>query len=518
MTAPPRAKPRSRPTVAAYILPALLLVPWAVLYFHLATEWTYFPQYSYGFLMPILAGLLLYRRWQTRPLRQIPIRPWKTVAWIVIIAAIAFWFPLRVVSIANPDWRLASWTLALTALALSLVWIHQSGGFAWMTHFTFPFAFCLIAVPWPSGFEYDLIQSLTQQTAAFTVETLHWLGHSAVQQGNTIRLADTITVGVEEACSGIRSLQGNIMVALFLGEWFRRSGWFRLGLIAAGIVLAVLLNSIRSFALCLAAIQGGEEALNRWHDAAGLVILLLSFAALLLLSRFRHHPTDLPRPAPSHPPFLPTRLVLPALLLLVAAEASAQLWFATARSSAPEPQAWQLRGDQIPAAWKPEQQPVGERIQQILRYNRGTHYTFQPAPDLYGALYSLEWNADNQYARFGAAHSPYQCLPSIGAGLQPLQTRQLTLPDGTRIPFQTLAVTIRDQTLYAFFHTSADRQTAEVNTTRSITSLDPINRILTAWQRNRPKDYHVVQIYLEGCPDVETAWEKVGELILNVQF
>jgi len=516
VTAPPTAKPRSRPTVAAYILPALLLVPWAVLYFHLATEWTYFPQYSYGFLMPILAGLLLYRRWQTRPLRQIPIRPWKAVAWIVIIAAIAFWFPLRVVSIANPDWRLASWTLAFTALALTLAWIHQSGGRAWMTHFTFPFAFCLIAVPWPTGFEYDLIQSLTNQTASVTVEILHWLGHQAERQGNTIRLAD-FTVGVEEACSGIRSLQSNLMVALFLGEWFRRTIGYRFLLLGIGLVLAVGLNALRSFALCLTGIQGGESALEKWHDSAGLVILLLSFAILAFLAFWKAQPTEKPAPRPITQPLLPFRTTVVALILLLIAEGAAHAWFLTARPTT-ESQAWRIDPATIPASWNPEQQPVGERVQQILRYNRGAHYTFQPAPNQYGALYALEWNADNQYARFGAAHSPYQCLPSIGAGLKPLQTRDLLLPDGAQIPFQTLAVTIRDQTLYAFFHTSADRQAAEINTTRSITTLAPMNRILTAWKRNRPRDYHVVQIYLEGCPNADAAWEKVEELMLNVQF
>ena len=50
-----------------------------------------------------------------------------------------------------------------------------------------------------------------------TVGALNLLGITAVQRGNVIEL-QTGSVGFDEPCSGIRSLQAVLMLALFLGR------------------------------------------------------------------------------------------------------------------------------------------------------------------------------------------------------------------------------------------------------------------------------------------------------------
>ena len=65
--------------------------------------------------------------------------------------------------------------------------------------------------------EQPVIQGLTRLNTALTVEILGLLGIPAVPQGNVIELA-TGSVGIDEACSGIRSLQATLMISLFLGE------------------------------------------------------------------------------------------------------------------------------------------------------------------------------------------------------------------------------------------------------------------------------------------------------------
>ena len=49
-------------------------------------------------------------------------------------------------------------------------------------------------------------------------------------------------VGIDESCSGIRSLQATLMIALFFGEFYRMSGTRRGWLLVAGPALAMAFN------------------------------------------------------------------------------------------------------------------------------------------------------------------------------------------------------------------------------------------------------------------------------------
>jgi hypothetical protein len=66
-----------------------------------------------------------------------------------------------------------------------------------------------------------------------TVELLT-LFHFPVQHGNVIEVR-TGFLGVDEACSGRRSLQATLMVSLFLGELYRASWIPRAILILIGV-------------------------------------------------------------------------------------------------------------------------------------------------------------------------------------------------------------------------------------------------------------------------------------------
>jgi hypothetical protein len=54
------------------------------------------------------------------------------------------------------------------------------------------------------------------------VEVLGWLGIPAMAHGNVIEVA-TGMVGIDEACSGIRSFQSSLMISLFFGEFYALS-------------------------------------------------------------------------------------------------------------------------------------------------------------------------------------------------------------------------------------------------------------------------------------------------------
>jgi hypothetical protein len=77
---------------------------------------------------------------------------------------------------------------------------------------------------------------LQQWVTGGVLQALHLLGVPARQHGNVIELATT-TVGVEEACSGIRSLISCVFAGFFFAGWLVRRPLGRLCLILAAPLL-----------------------------------------------------------------------------------------------------------------------------------------------------------------------------------------------------------------------------------------------------------------------------------------
>jgi exosortase/archaeosortase family protein len=325
----------------------LFSVLWLDLIRQLSYEWSTREEYAYGWLVPFLALGLFWRKWPTRPpvsdfiphpssrfqLSAFPISafefdvpaslsrithhasrvtsPLSAFCFLLLLLLL----PLRVIHETNQDWPLITWPLALIVVALTLYALHladpQSDGRSpwsvvsspwsafrspwsvvrgqwslspWVRHFAFPVCFILVAVSWPYRIEHGLTQSLMRAATALTVIVLGWVDILASQHGNVIEIS-TGAVGINEACSGIRSFQSMLMGALFLGELYRLRWPHRLALIGSGVVVAFGLNIVRTFILTWCASDAGIELVGKWHDPAGLSIFLASFACLWLLAR-----------------------------------------------------------------------------------------------------------------------------------------------------------------------------------------------------------------------------------------
>jgi len=202
---------------------------------------------------------------------------------LVAIAALLLLLPLRLFEIANPEWRLLAWIHALAVVTLTLLLFWWTGGKAWLLHFAFPVVFIFIAVPWPTGLETPVIQGLMRVLARVAAETAMLLGTPAQVEGNLIRVTNGL-VGVNEACSGIRSLQTSIMIGLLFGEVKRLSVSRRLLLVVCAVVISLLANFIRAVFLVQVAATKNLSEINRWHDIAGYSIIALVFVATLTLA------------------------------------------------------------------------------------------------------------------------------------------------------------------------------------------------------------------------------------------
>jgi exosortase len=270
---------------------------WFGLCRELSGEWSVNEQYNFGWFVPFFSLYLFWLRWQDRPTPEVRSQKLEVrsplVAAIIGLAALLVLLPVRLFEIANPEWRLLAWVHAASVVTLTLLLIWWTGGSRWLRHFAFPVAFILVAVPWPTAVEVPIIQGLMRIVAHVAAETAMLLGIPAQVEGNLIRVS-TGLVGVNEACSGIRSLQTSLMIGLLFGELKRLSISRRVALVAGAVTIALFANFFRAVFLVMVAATENLSEVTRWHDVAGYIIIALVFVGTMGLAYLlgRRKPAD----------------------------------------------------------------------------------------------------------------------------------------------------------------------------------------------------------------------------------
>jgi exosortase len=445
-TAAPRKIENPVRAVAWFPLTVFALV-WLEVISRLRFEWSINPQYGYGWAVPILAAYIFWRRWQTAPA---PAPPHARVFWaLLIIVGALFLVPIRLVQEANPDWRLLSWTMAISAVLISAAGIYLAGGARWLRHFAFPIFFFLVAVPWPTSLEQIVVQGLMRIDALTNVEVLTAIGIPAVQLGNVIEVGSGF-VGIDEACTGIRSLQATFMVSLFLGEFYWFSALRRLVLIVAGAFLAFLCNLIRTFLLVYLGAEHGFQSIKNWHDPAGYTILTVCLLGLWLLSWIlSRKDEEAPRVAPPSEPFRIPRLVLVALLVMtLIAEAGTQIWYRTHESRTTQLAPWTIAWPTQAANWK--EVPVDESAQGLLRYNEGGGGDWF-ADGHNWSMFFFKWLPGRTAGLFIKNHRPDICLPASGMTQRGGVENKLVTVNGVLLPMRSYVFENAGRPLHVFY-------------------------------------------------------------------
>jgi exosortase/archaeosortase family protein len=149
--------------------------------------------------------------------------------------------------------------------------------------FVFPVVVWLVSAPMVSAVESQLNLFLLRKVVTVVAFVFDTLGLAIEQQGNVLVLPNG-SVGVEDACSGIRSLTGCLFAGSFLAAVFLERLWKKIALVAAAMVLAFLTNLLRSLFLTGWAYRYGPQAIEGTvHDAAGYAVLGLTVAGLLCM-------------------------------------------------------------------------------------------------------------------------------------------------------------------------------------------------------------------------------------------
>ena len=266
------------------LIPAFLVYAWLVT--KASWYWQNREDLQFGWVVLLLSLYLIYEKLEDtgKNLEEGSVG-WisRSIGGISIVCGVAILFQFQ---IYTSSLGMKPAALVLLTFGVFLVIFGNllfSFGFKGIKSYAFGFLFLAISLPMPSIVHGIVVNGLQNVVSAITVEFLNLIGTPAKQIGSLIELPGG-TVGVDEACSGIRSLQSTVMATLFIGYLSLKSIGTQCLLFVSGIALAVIGNLIRAIYLSHIANVQGIEAVEKHHDGAGYSILAFTVVGVSLLA------------------------------------------------------------------------------------------------------------------------------------------------------------------------------------------------------------------------------------------
>jgi exosortase D (VPLPA-CTERM-specific) len=235
--------------------------------------WNLKPEYSHGFVIPVISLFLIWR--QREEIRRLPF----TGSWLAI-ALIAAGLGLRLVGELTTMQTLEHYAflLVLYGLVLALT------GPTIFRRMWVPLLMLAFALPLPSFFDNALSLRLQLLSSQLGVWVIRAAGVSVLLEGNIIDLG-SYQLEVAQACSGLRYLFPLMTLALIVAYLFRGAMWKRAVIFFSSIPITVLMNGLRIGFIGVTVDRWGPSmAEGALHDFEGWLVFMLSSGLLLLMT------------------------------------------------------------------------------------------------------------------------------------------------------------------------------------------------------------------------------------------
>jgi exosortase len=405
---------------------------WAPLIWRVAPVWNASPEQAYGWGVPLLALYLAAERARRAPPARALGGGARVAAWAVLVVALASLPVWLTILEADPTWPLLQWTAFAATGAATFAGLALDDGAARARHLAFPVLFFATALTWPTAVTTTVVATLVSANAQLAAAVVSTFGPPAVVSGNVIEVS-TGFVGIDEACSGLRSLQAVWMAGWFFGELFSLRWRRRLALVAAAGGVAVVGNWMRTTALTWLAAVRSPAAVEQWHDRAGTLELIGTLAAVALVARsFARRSGVRPRGAPAAV-LLAGRAGRIAIVGGVLAGGVPAAWYAwhEARASAVKVE-WEL----VPPGAEWTDYEIPERARELLRPSSWFGFVrAEPASGGRSFALLVNWDDGNAAALNAEVHDPTICLPAAGIAMQPAAEPEEIVIGGVPLDF-----------------------------------------------------------------------------------
>jgi exosortase len=253
---------------AAILVSILAALYWPILG-GLVTQWWDDANYTHGFLVPVFSGFLV---WRDRARLSAGVPHGSPPGLAVLVGGLGI---LLLGSIGSENFLMRS---SLIIVLSGLVLFHL--GARVLRVVFFPLAFLFFMVPLPGVVFYAVTFPLQRLAAEQAAWALDLLGVPVLLDGNIIHLSQ-ITLGVTEACSGIRSLISLLASAVAWAYLTLPFGSIAVVFVLLAIPITIFANAARVVATGLIGQWFGVEyASGFFHEFAGLAVYALAVAGL----------------------------------------------------------------------------------------------------------------------------------------------------------------------------------------------------------------------------------------------
>jgi exosortase len=268
-------------SIKVYRIQLALLLPLLVLMYYnivplMVQQWNADPNYSHGFIVPLIAGYFLYER--REELMKTEVAP-ATVGLLIII------FGLLQLCIGYLAFEL--YTMRSSLIVVLAGMILYFFGMKVFRIMLLPVLYLFFMVPLPYIIYDSVAFPLKQLVAKYSVIVLQLMGVVIIREGNILMLPAT-TLEVADACSGIRSLVSLLALAVAFAFFTQKSTVKRVIMVLSAIPIAIFTNGLRVVVTgILAQYWGSRAAEGFFHEFAGLavfgvaLVMLAGFGALL---------------------------------------------------------------------------------------------------------------------------------------------------------------------------------------------------------------------------------------------
>ena len=262
------------------VVTALIGIAFGPVLADMAHDWWTEPALSQGMLIPPLA---LYFAWCNRnwTFGQAATPDARGLA-LTALACVIF----VIGKFASEDFTTR---ISFVLLLAGLIWTFW--GFPRLRTLGFPILLLATMVPLPVMLYNSLAAPLQLFASDMASRIAQAVGISIFRDGNIIQLAG-ISLGVEEACSGLNSLSALTVGGLLFGYVLCSRVLLRAILVVAAIPLAIGINIVRVAGTAVLADYNQEFAEGFYHAFAGYVVFVLGMGILYLLARALHALAD----------------------------------------------------------------------------------------------------------------------------------------------------------------------------------------------------------------------------------
>jgi exosortase A len=238
----------------------------------LVSDWLHLPDFSHGFLIPIVSFYFVYERRKELSAFN------RSSNWIGL-PLLLFGIGLLLLGNLATEYFTMRFSILVVLGGIILFLL----GKEFFKTLLFPVVFLIFMIPIPSVLMDRITFPMQLFASKVAAKSLYLVGIPALREGNIILLANT-SLEVAEACSGIRSLISLLALSVVFAYFSQKTTLKRVLVILSTFPIAIIANAARVTGTGILAHHYGDKvAQGFFHGFSGWILFVVAFVCLFVV-------------------------------------------------------------------------------------------------------------------------------------------------------------------------------------------------------------------------------------------